>query len=56
MSSCPQFKVIACDLDDTLIRNDETVSDYDIEMLNRAQKAGINIVFSSGVFSLFLAL
>ena len=42
------MKAIAFDLDDTLLRNDRTVSDYTVEVLRRAAKAGIHVIPASG--------
>lgn len=39
---------IAMDLDDTLLRDDRTISDYTLQVLRRAAAAGIHIIPSSG--------
>ena len=41
-------KLIATDLDGTLVRNDDTVSDYTHEVLGRVRAAGIRIVGATG--------
>ncbi|WP_433611758.1 HAD family hydrolase [Dactylosporangium sp. CA-139114] len=45
-SSLP--KLIATDLDGTLVRNDETVSPYTREVLERVRAAGIHVVGATG--------
>lgn len=40
--------IIALDLDDTLLREDLTISDYSVGLLQRAVKSGIYIVLASG--------
>ena len=47
-----RFRILACDLDDTLLRVDKTVSEYDKLMLNLLQKSGVSVVFSSGMIVL----
>lgn len=41
----PPFRLVATDLDGTLLRDDGTVSAYTAGMLNRVQAAGIPVVF-----------
>ncbi|GAA4244163.1 HAD family hydrolase [Dactylosporangium darangshiense] len=41
-------KLIATDLDGTLVRSDETVSDYTREVLERVRSAGIHVVGATG--------
>ena len=41
-------KLIATDLDGTLVRNDDTVSAYTHEVLDRVRAAGIRIVGATG--------
>lgn len=41
-------KVIATDLDGTLVRDDETVSEYTAGVLARVRAAGIRIVAATG--------
>src|SRR3954464_483556 len=41
-------KLIATDLDGTLVRSDDTVSDYTHEVLGRVRAAGIRIVGATG--------
>src|SRR3954470_407551 len=41
-------KLIATDLDGTLVRSDDTVSDYTHEVLDRVRAAGIRIVGATG--------
>ena len=48
------FCILACDLDDTLLRADKTISEYDKFMLNLLQKSGVSVVFSSGMIALKL--
>ena len=40
-------KLIVCDLDRTLLRNDKTISDYTIKVFEKAQQKGIKIVFAT---------
>ena len=42
------IKMIAIDLDDTLIRDDTTVSDYTKDTIRRAQQKGIHIMIATG--------
>lgn len=42
------IRMLAIDLDGTLLRNDNTVSDYTREVLLRAQKAGVRVVIATG--------
>ncbi|KAH7830914.1 putative haloacid dehalogenase-like hydrolase [Monocercomonoides exilis] len=48
MSLDCRYKVFATDLDDTLHRNDRTVAEYDMKMLQKLQEAGVDVVFCSG--------
>ena len=41
------IKLIATDLDRTLLRSDKTVSDYTYDILRRCQEKGIGLVFST---------
>ena len=41
-------RIIALDLDDTLLKNDITISDYTVSVLQRAAAAGIYVVLASG--------
>ncbi len=41
-------RLIATDLDGTLVRGDETVSDYSVGVLRRARAAGVTIVGVTG--------
>ena len=43
-----QFKVIALDLDDTLLRTDKSISDYTIKTLQKAQSQGFSIAIATG--------
>ncbi|NLC96665.1 MAG: HAD family phosphatase [Erysipelotrichaceae bacterium] len=42
------YKVIVCDLDDTLIRSDKTISTKDIETITKAKNKGIKFVPATG--------
>lgn len=42
------IKMIASDLDGTLLKSDATLSDYTLEVLNKAEKQGIKITVASG--------
>lgn len=42
------IKIIALDLDDTLLREDLTISDYTVEILRKAAQKGIYITIASG--------
>ena len=42
------YKMIVLDLDDTLLRDDHTISPYTKEMLFKAQDAGVKVVLASG--------
>lgn len=44
----PVIRAIAFDLDDTLLRDDRTISDETVSVLRRASKAGILILPASG--------
>ena len=41
-------RIIALDLDDTLLKNDITISDYTVSVLQRVAAAGIYVVLASG--------
>ena len=43
-----QYKVIALDLDDTLLRTDKSISDYTIKTLQKAQSQGFSIAIATG--------
>lgn len=43
-----KVRIIALDLDDTLLKDDLTISDYTVEVLHRAAENGIYIVLCSG--------
>ena len=47
MSKYP-VRIIAVDLDDTLLKDDLTISDYTVSVLQKAAAAGIYIVIASG--------
>lgn len=42
------IKLLAIDLDDTLVRDDNTISDYTRKVLQQAQAKGIQIVIATG--------
>ena len=42
------MKLLAIDLDDTLLRDDNTVSDYTKEVLKKAQDKGIEVLIATG--------
>ncbi|KAH7818094.1 putative HAD-superfamily hydrolase, subfamily IIB [Monocercomonoides exilis] len=48
MTLTKDYKVLSCDLDDTLLREDMTISKYDSRILRELQKLGVNVVLSSG--------
>ncbi|MBQ1207082.1 MAG: HAD family hydrolase [Lachnospiraceae bacterium] len=41
------YKMIATDLDRTLLRTDKTVSEYTLDVLGRCQKAGVKVAIAS---------
>jgi Cof subfamily protein (haloacid dehalogenase superfamily) len=41
-------RIVACDLDGTLVRSDGTVSDRTVQALHRAEEAGATVVFVTG--------
>ncbi|NLK84715.1 MAG: HAD family phosphatase [Aeromonadales bacterium] len=43
-----KYKVIALDLDDTLLRSDKSISQFTIDTLQKAQKQGISIAIATG--------
>lgn len=49
MTATPKYpiKMIAIDLDDTLIRDDTTVSDYTLQTIKKAQDKGIHIMIAT---------
>ena len=42
------IKMVATDLDGTLLRNDKTVSEYTIDILTRCREKGIKTVYATG--------
>ena len=42
------YKIIACDLDETLIRRNRTISKEDIDAILQATKAGVKFVLATG--------
>jgi hypothetical protein len=42
------YKIIACDLDETLIRTDRKISDEDKEAIKKANKQGVKFVLATG--------
>lgn len=42
------MKLIATDLDGTLFQPNETISKYDLEWINKAEKAGVKVVVATG--------
>lgn len=42
------YKIIACDLDETLIRTDRTISKEDIEAIKKCKQLGIKFVLATG--------
>lgn len=48
MRKADHIKMIAIDLDDTLLRDDTTVSAYTIETIQRARQKGIHILIATG--------
>ena len=42
------YQIIACDLDETLIRLDRTISDEDKEAIRQAKKLGVKFVPATG--------
>ncbi|MGO4753757.1 HAD family hydrolase, partial [Streptomyces sp. 2MCAF27] len=47
-STTPRPRLIATDLDGTLLRNDKTVSDRTVAALAAAERAGIEVFFVTG--------
>ncbi|MDI3500396.1 MAG: hypothetical protein PWP22_167 [Thermoanaerobacter sp.] len=43
-----QYKLIAIDMDDTLLRHDKTISKENIEALHKAREKGVYVVISTG--------
>ena len=48
MKQTKPIKMIAIDLDDTLLRDDTTVSAYTVETIQKARQKGIHIVIATG--------
>src|SRR4051812_49608266 len=46
--STPLPRLVATDLDGTLVRGDETVSDYSVRVLRKVREAGITVVGITG--------
>lgn len=42
------YKIIACDLDETLISRDRSISKENIEAIQRAKQAGVRFVPATG--------
>ena len=42
-----KYKMIATDLDRTLLRSDKTVSEYTLDVLGRCQEAGVKVAIAS---------
>lgn len=42
------YKLIALDLDGTLLRNDKTISEHNIEMIKKAREKGVKVVLCTG--------
>ena len=42
------IRLLAIDLDDTLVREDNTISDYTRSILKKVQAKGIHIVIATG--------
>ena len=42
------IRLLAIDLDDTLVREDNTISDYTRSILKKVQTKGIHIVIATG--------
>lgn len=47
MNKYPNIKYLFFDLDDTLLRKNRTISEYTIEVLKKAQKQGLKIIFNT---------
>ncbi|AAM24960.1 MAG: putative hydrolases of the HAD superfamily [Caldanaerobacter subterraneus] len=43
-----QYKLIAIDMDDTLLRHDKTISEENIKALHRAREKGVYVVIATG--------
>ena len=43
------IKIVASDLDDTILRTDLTFHPFDVKMLKEVEARGIHVVFSSGL-------
>ena len=48
MEKLKDIKIIAMDLDDTLLRDDLTISDYTVSVLQTLMKKGVLTMISSG--------
>ena len=46
--SFSHIKMVAIDCDETLVRSDNTVSDYTVDVLQRLHKKGIAITIATG--------
>ncbi len=46
--SFSHIKMVAIDCDETLVRSDNTVSDYTVDVLQRLNKKGIAITIATG--------
>jgi len=42
------YKLMFVDLDGTLLRDDKTVSQYDIEAIHLARKSGVRVMIATG--------
>ena len=43
-----KYKIIAVDMDGTLLNDDKHISDYNLEMISKAVKSGVKFVIASG--------
>lgn len=48
MTDLSKIKVFSCDLDDTLLRDDLSIDEFDGRMMRRLQQKGIHVVLCSG--------
>ena len=46
--SFSHIKMVAIDCDETLVRSDNTVSDYTVDVLHRLQQRGIVVTIATG--------
>ena len=44
----PHIKMVAIDCDETLVRSDNTISDYTVDVLHRLQQRGVAITIATG--------